>query len=80
MWVFTMKHASCLPSDAQNFEVASRFFENVCTTGFRDSTAYVVQGKTINQFKIDSLLCNQKRDYKTYKKVIIKIIFIRVSQ
>jgi hypothetical protein len=80
MWVLTRKHASCHLSDAQNFEVASRFLENVCTPGFRDSTAYLVQGKTINQFKIKPLLCKQKRDYKTYKKIIIKIIFIRVSQ
>ena len=79
MWVLIMKHASCHSSNAQNFEVASRFLENLCTPGFRDSTAYVVQGKTINQFKIDPL-CKQKRDYKTYKKVIIKIKFIRVSQ
>jgi hypothetical protein len=75
-----MKHAAGHPSDAQNFGVASRFLENVCTPGFRDSTAYVVQGKTINQFKNDPLLYNQKRNYKTYKMVIINIIFIRVSQ
>jgi len=75
-----MKHASCHLSDAQNFEVASRILENVCTPGSRDSTAYVVQGKTLYQFEIDPLLCKQKRDYKTYEKVIIKITFIRVSQ
>jgi len=63
-----MKHAACHPSDAQNFEVASRFLENVCTPDLRDSTAYVVQGTTINQFKNDPLLCKQKRDYKIYKK------------
>jgi len=82
MWVLIMKHASCHPSDAQNFEMASGFLKNVCNTGFRYSTTYeyVVQGKTINQFKIDPLLCTQKRDYKTYKKFIIKIIFISVSQ
>jgi len=60
--------------------VASRFLENLCTPDLTDSTAYVVQGTTVNQFKIDPLLCKQKRDYKIYKKVIIKIILIKVSQ
>ena len=32
MWVLSMELASCRPSGAENFKVASRFLENLCPT------------------------------------------------
>jgi len=38
VWVLKMEHASCHTSGAQNFEVASRVLENLCTHTHLSST------------------------------------------